>query len=183
MKQKVWNIFKAFFTGFIVVSAVLLALQVLAPLFGVELEVGWKATFELEKSSRGVLYASWLAPLTVGLIFAAIQLVDDFESDLSRLYTRKVKSYEAREAVAVLWHGFLGLAVGFVVSMFLLALLSGSVGVYSIPFLLTAEAQGASVEGTTSIMTITTILGIIWGVWKAEHLPKKKKKVNKRKKK
>ncbi|MCK4327647.1 MAG: hypothetical protein KAW41_04160 [Candidatus Diapherotrites archaeon] len=183
MKKKLWNLFKAFMTGFIVVAAVLLLLQILAPVLGFELQVGWKATFELEKSAKGVVHASWLAPITVGLIFAAIQLVDDFESSISRQYKKRVKSRTAREAVTILWHGFWGLTIGFVMSMFLLAVLSGSSGTYSIPFFFTATAQGNAVTATTSIITICTVLGIVWGVWKAEHLPKEKKKAKPRKQK
>ncbi|MFC2174656.1 hypothetical protein ACFLQ2_02190 [archaeon] len=181
MKQKLWNITKAFMTGFIVVAAVLLLLQIVAPALGFDLQVGWKATFDLEKSAEGVVHASWLAPITVGLIFAAIQLADDFESDISKYYRRTVKSYEAREAVTILWHGFWGLSIGFVISMFLLAILAGSKGTYAIPFFLTATANGNAVTATTSIITLCTVLGLIWGVWKAEHLPKAKKKAAKRK--
>ena len=175
MKKKLWNACKAFMTGFMVVAAVLLVLQIAAPALGFDLDVGWRASFEVEKSSKGVVYASWLAPIIVGAIFAAIQLVDDFESSISRQYKKRVKSRDAREAITVLWHGFWGLAIGFVVSMFLLAVLAGSKGTYSIPFFLDAAVEGSSVRATTSIMTVAAILGLVWGVWKAEHLPKEKR--------
>ncbi len=170
MGQKLINLIKAFMAGFITVAVVLWLMQLLAPLLGFGYRIGWRATFEISKGTAPVIYASWFAPLLVGALFALFQLVDDFEDSLRGVYRRAFTRKEEREAAIVLWNGAWGLALGFVVSMFLLALIAGTNRIYSIPYLLDASAKGGTVHATTSIMTIFTILGLVWGLWKAEHL-------------
>ena len=169
MKQKLINIIKAFMAGFITVAAVLWLMQIIAPLLGFGYHIGWKATFEMSKSTTPVIHASWFAPILVGIVFALFQLVDDFEGALSKRYKKLFTKKDIREALTVLWNGAWGLAVGFVVSMFLLAIIAGTDRTYAIPYILDATAKNGTVRATTSIMTIFTILGLVWGLWKAEH--------------
>lgn len=176
MRRKIVNLIKAFMAGFITVAVVLWLMQLIAPLIGFGYKIGWKATFEMSKSTFPVIYASWFAPILVGLIFALFQLVDDFEDALRRRYRQLFSKQDTREAVAVLWNGAWGLAIGFVLSMFLLAIIAGTDRTYTIPYLLDATAKGGTVRATTSIMTLFTILGLVWGLWKAEHLPKRGKR-------
>ena len=174
MKQKIWNIFKAFMTGFIVVALVLLAMPFIAPLLGFGYEISWSFSFIFEKSTTPLIHVSWFAPLLVGVIFALVQFFDDFESHLSKHYRKVVKTKEMHELFVILWHGLWGLSLGFVISMFFLALIAGTEKTYIIPYLLDATAKGGSVSATTSVMTVFTILGLVWGAWKVNHLPKHK---------
>ena len=173
MRQKFINLIKAFMAGFITVAIVLWLMQIIAPLLGFGYHIGWKATFEMSKSTKPIIYASWFAPILVGVIFALFQLVDDFEEALRKRYKKLFTKRDTREALVVLWNGAWGLAIGFVLSMFLLAIIAGTDGSYSIPFLFNATAHGPSVRATTSIMTLFTILSLVWGLWKAEHTRKK----------
>ena len=129
------------------------------------------------------MHASWFAPLLIGVIFAVIQFFDDFESTITKHYKKRVTKTELRELITVLWHGFWGLSLGFVISMFFLAIIAGTNKTYVIPFLFEATAEGSSVQATTSLITIFTILVLVWGIWNVNHLSKHRIAHKKRKKK
>jgi len=181
MRQKVVNIIKAFLTGFVTVAFALLVAQVVLSFLGLRYLVGWQATFELEKTAVNIVHVSWFAPIIVGVIFAVIQLFDDFEGAIKKQSDKLLKDELSHELLIVASHGAWGLALGFVISMFLLAVVAGTDRSYTIPFLLQATASGSTVTATTSIITVSTVLGLLWGVWKAENLPKEKPKAKPKK--
>ncbi len=166
MRQKLWNMCKAFITGFIVVSVVLLALNLLAPVMGLDYVVGWGETFTLDKGIAPVVHVSWLIPIIIGLLFALVQMTEDFETSLAYMHKKLFKKKSHKRLFSIVWHGVWGFALGFVISMFLLALLVGAHGTYSIPFVLEVSAAGSSVTGTTTIISLFTFVGLGYGVWK-----------------
>ncbi len=168
MRQKLWNMCKAFITGFIVVSIALLALNLLAPVIGLDYVIGWGETFSLDKGAAPVVHASWLIPIIVGLLFALVQMTDDFETSLAYLHKKWLKTKQHKRLFSIAWHGVWGLALGFVVSMFIMALLVGAEGTYSIPFMLEVSATGATVTGTTTIILAFTLFGLGYGIWKTQ---------------
>ncbi len=171
MKQKAKNIFAAFMTGFIVSTLVMFVLLFLAPVLGLNFTIGWKSTFEIH-NVMGSIYMSWFAPLLIGVVFAVVQFFDDFESHIKKHSHRLITTRDTRELIVIFWHGLWGLTLGFALTMLLMTFMAGTTASYSIPFLLEAVAKNGQVTGKSSIMTVFTILGLIWGLWKGEHLPK-----------
>jgi hypothetical protein len=165
MKRNVWDITKAFIIGFVVVAVVLLVLNLVAPMIGIQYDVGWGETFSLDKGSAQVIHASWIMPIVVGVLFAVVEMFEHFESSLSKLYKQSFKTDMHKRLFAIVWHGVWGLALGFVISMFLFALLIGMHGNYSIPFLLDVSVAGSSVTGSTTIISLSIFFGLVYGVW------------------
>lgn len=174
MKQKAKNIFKAFITGFIMTALTIFVLSAAVPAIGLKFNIGWKPTFELDKTA-GLIYASWFAPLLMGVIFAIVQFFDDFNPHIKGYSHKLVTNSDIRELIVIFWHGFWGLMLGFALTMLLMAITSGTNATYHIPYLIEITAKNGEVNGRTSIITIFTILGLLWGLWKTEHLPKIRK--------
>ncbi len=167
MKKETKNILKAFLTGFVTISAIMILMQVLSPLLG--LEVGFSTSFTLGKlQAQKVLTLSLFAPIVVGLIFALVQFVEHYQSKLAEFYHRFMKTEEAKEIESVAVHGVYGAVTGFIMISLLLMLLVGVEGSYSIPFLFKASAEESSVTGSTTVISITTVIGMIYGYWKSK---------------
>ena len=107
--------------------------------------------------------------LFVALIFAVVQFFDDYETALHRLFKKLLTSKDTRELTTIAIYGVWGLAIGFVISMFLFAVLLGTAGSYDIPMLFSAESSSAGVVGSTTIVSLTTLLGIVYGIWHTRH--------------
>jgi hypothetical protein len=140
---------------------------VLAPSLGLSYVVGWCETVSLEQGAAPVVHMSWLMPIVIGAIFAVVQLFEDYESSLARLYAKAFHTPDLKRLAVVVWHGLWGLALGFVVSMFFFAILIGAQGNYSIPFLMEVSASGATITGTTAIISLFTLCGVAYGAWLA----------------
>jgi hypothetical protein len=169
------RIFKAFVTGFVTVSVLLLLLQLFLPLLGVSFELGWNPTFTMRKS--GPLHASWFTPIVVGLVFAFFEAAHLYKDFFHHDFKLKVKDKRFHDAWVVAWHGLWGVALGFVATMLLLSLSLGDTGIYSIPFLFKAKAGYASVVGTSNLISLGGLLGLAYGYWvlglKKKHSGKK----------
>lgn len=183
MKKKLNNILKAFATGFTVVALTLLVLQFLSPITGFNIQTGWEDPnfINLDNKSAGIVYFSFVTPLLIGLIFALVQVFDDFETDISKLYKKVVRTEESNFILKTFSYALWGLAIGFVVSMFLFLLIFGTQGQFSIPLLFTANSTDSGVSGSTTLISIFTLLGFGYGSWKmstskAYHKLKKKHK-------
>ena len=177
MNQKTKNIFKAFFTGFLTVALLLLFMHIIAPTLGIKYITTFTYNFSLVGPASGkMLYLSLMAPLIVGVIFAIVQFFEDYEGHMVMHYRKVVKTPETEEMMIIVSDTLWGMAIGFVTTMILFLYLMGKTGSYSIPYLFSATAANGTVTGSTALISLFTVLGLAYGIWKATHMKKHKKR-------
>jgi len=177
VNKKVKNIFKAFFTGFLTVALLLLFMHIIAPTLGIKYITTFTYNFSLAGPASGnMLYLSLMIPLIVGVIFAIVQLFEDYEGHMVMHYRKVVKTPETEEMMIIVSDTLWGMAIGFVTTMILFIYLMGKSGSYSIPYLFSATAANGTVTGSTALISIFTAIGLVYGIWKASHVKKHKRK-------
>jgi len=163
---------KAFLVGFVSVSLIMLLLQFAGPFLGVQFTLGWNPTFKFQKSQT--LTASWFTPILVGLLFALVEAVHQYKPLFHEKMKKKVVSERVHDLWFIIWHCLWGISIGFVGTALLFALLVGVEGSFSIPFILSAEATKSSVTGSTTLISIGGLAGLVYGIVKLRIMRSKK---------
>ena len=152
-------------------------MHIVAPTLGIRYITTFTSTFNLSVPQSGrVLYFSLMTPILVGVLFAIVQFFEDYEGHLSRQYRKVVKTKETEEFIAIVQNTLWGTAIGFFTTMVLFIYLMGKQGTYTIPYIITVTSSEGLVSGSTTIISICTILGLLYGLWQAVRISKHKGK-------
>jgi hypothetical protein len=173
--KRLTSIGRAFVIGAGISIVAIIALRLFADFVGVPFQVTSEAAFSIPTVASPVLRASWWAPLFVGLLFAAVQFFDEHRKWFEKIYAGMMTRAEWHQLAVVLFHALGGAAAGFVISVFLLTLLVGSHGEFVIPFFLTAFARGNEVSGSSAIVSVAALVGLLVGLLKLRARPVKKR--------
>ncbi|MBN3037029.1 MAG: hypothetical protein JW834_01145 [Candidatus Diapherotrites archaeon] len=176
MNRDVFRLVYAFAQGFVLTALIMLAMQVLVPVFGFHYAVGWRFGLELSGESSNVLYLSFLTPFIIGAVFVIAQAVEDYRSSAKKRYESLLKSEDTREFMTVMVRALLGMALGFVISMFLSTYLLRVEGISSLPFVFDVM-RGGAVRVHSAIISLTTLLGLLYGLLSLTASRKRRKRM------